>query len=141
MALLDLVTRQDFEALAQKLDALLTLAAQPVPTAADDFLTIEQVAAYTHFDRRTVEQWRQEGRYNAQGKKVYLPAYQYSGRLRFKRGDVEAFGLGVGVLTPSAVAGERPTPTKAAPAPPAPAPPGRRKRGGALPSEDALKVA
>jgi hypothetical protein len=137
--LLDLPSRQDFEALTAKLDALLALAAQPIQPAADDFLTIEQVAAYTHFDRRTVEQWRTEGRFDARGKKVYLLAYQYSGRLRFKRGDVEAFGLGVGVLTPSLVAGERPTPTKPAPEATAPAP-SRRKRG-PVASEEALKVA
>lgn len=112
--LLDLPSRQDFEVLTAKLDALLALAAQPVQTAADDFLSIEQVAAYTCFDRRTVEQWVKQGRFDERGKKVYLPAYEYSGRLRFKRGDVEAFGLGVGVLTPSG-AGERPTPTKEAP--------------------------
>lgn len=113
--LLDLASRQDFELLTAKLDALLALAAQPVASAAEDFLSIEQVAAYTRFDRRTVEHWTKQGRYNERGKKVYLPAYEYSGRLRFKRGDVEAFGLGVGVLTPSAAAGQPPEPTKAAP--------------------------
>jgi hypothetical protein len=113
--LLDLPSRQDIEVLTAKLDALLALAAQPVQAAADDFLSIEQVAAYTRFDRRTVEQWVKQGRYNERGKKVYLPAYEYSGRLRFKRGDVEAFGLGVGVLEPSAATGQPPQPTKAAP--------------------------
>ena len=135
MALLDLLTRQDLEALTAKLDALLALAAQPVPTAADDFLTIEQVAAYTHFDRRTVEQWRTEGRFDARGKKVYLAAYEYSGRLRFKRGDVEAFGLGVGVLTPSAAVGAPPTPTKEAPAAKKPA------RSKNLPGDPVMRVA
>jgi hypothetical protein len=114
--LLDLPSRQDIEVLTAKLDALLALAAQPVQAAADDFLSIEQVAAYTRFDRRTVEQWVKQGRFNEKGKKVYLAAYEYSGRLRFKRGDVEAFGLGVGVLTPSAAVGAPPTPTKEAPA-------------------------
>lgn len=114
--LLDLPSRQDIEVLTAKLDALLALAAQPVQAAADDFLSIEQVAAYTRFDRRTVEQWVKQGRFNEKGKKVYLPAYEYSGRLRFKRGDVEAFGLGVGVLAPSAAVGAPPTPTKEAPA-------------------------
>jgi len=54
------------------------------------------------------------GGYNTQGKKVYLPAYEYQGRWRFKRADVEAFGLGVGVLA-CTLPGERPEPTKAAP--------------------------
>lgn len=117
MAVLDLLTRQDYEVLTAKLDAVLAhLAQAPAASAADELLSVEQVAAYTHFDRRTVEQWVKEGRYNERGKKVYLPVYQYSGRLRFKRSDVEAFGLGIGVLTPSPVVGERPTPTKPAPA-------------------------
>lgn len=116
MALLDLPTRQDYETLLAKLDAVLAhLAHAPAPSAADELLSVEQVAAYTHFDRRTVEQWVKEGRYDERGKKVYLPVYQYSGRLRFKRTDVEAFGLGVGVLTPSPAAGERPVATKPAP--------------------------
>jgi hypothetical protein len=132
--LLDLPSRQDYEVLTAKLDQLLALAAQPVQAAADDFLSIEQVAAYTRFDRRTVEQWVKQGRFNERGKKVYLPAYEYSGRLRFKRGDVEAFGLGVGVLTPS-LTGERPEPTKVAPA---------AKKTRKLPpiaSDEALRVA
>ena len=134
--LLDLPSRQDYEALTAKLDALLALAAQPVRAAADDFLSIEQVAAYTCFDRRTVEQWVKQGRYDARGKKVYLPAYEYSGRLRFKRGDVEAFGMGVGVLEPSAAAGQPLTPTKQAPAPA-----GKPKKPTPVASDKALRVA
>jgi hypothetical protein len=70
-----------------------------------------------------VEQWTKEGRFDERGRKVYLPVYQYSGRLRFKRSDVEAFGLGIGVLQPSPVLGERPTPTKPARKPRKPTPP------------------
>ena len=115
MALLDLPTRQDYETLAGKLDALLArLAPAPAPASAEPLLSVEDVAGYTRFDRRTVEQWATEGRFNTAGKRVYLPAYQFSGRLRFKRHEVEAFGLGCGVLTPSLVAGDRPQPTKAA---------------------------
>lgn len=106
MALLDLPTRQDYEALQTKLDAVLSHLQAARAPAADEFMSVEQVAAYTRFDRRTVEQWAEEGRFNEQGRKVYLPAYKYSGRLRFKRGDVEAFGLGVGVLVPSLGGGQ-----------------------------------
>ncbi|MDO7875517.1 helix-turn-helix domain-containing protein [Hymenobacter sp. ASUV-10] len=114
--LLDIPSRQDFETLTAKLDAALSLlsqvAARPSP---DDFMSLEQVAAYTGFDRRTVEQWRTQGRYNAQGRKVYLQGYEFSGRWRFKRADVEAFGLGIGVLEPATTAGERPAPARKAP--------------------------
>ena len=134
--LLDLPSRQDMEALAAKLDQVLTQLAAPKPQPGpDDLLSIEQVATYTRFDRRTVEQWMREGRFNEQGRKVYLPAYQYSGRLRFKRSDVEAFGLGVGVLEPP-VAGERPQPTKPAARPATP-----RKKLPPSDSKAALRVA
>ena len=114
--LLDLPSRQDFDTLTAKLDAALSLLSQVAARpSADDFLSLEQVAAYTGFDRRTVEQWRTQGRYNAQGKRVYLQGYEYSGRWRFKRCDVEAFGLGIGVLEPAPTAGGRPEPTKKAP--------------------------
>lgn len=133
--LLDVLTRQDAEALHAKLDQVLQRLAAPAPAAQPgDLLSIEQVAAYTGFDRRTVEQWRQEGRFDQRGKRVYLPAYQFSGRLRFKRADVEAFGLGVGVLQPSPVAGQAPEPA-AAPKKPA------RPRKAAVASDQALRVA
>lgn len=136
--LLDVLTRQDAEALHAKLDqVLLRLQAPPAVAGPDDLLSIEQVASYTGFDRRTVEQWRQEGRYNDKGRRVYLPAFQFSGRLRFKRSDVEAFGLGVGVLQPSAVAGQAPTPTK----PAAPAAPKKPARKAPVASAEALRVA
>lgn len=117
--LLDLPTRQDMQALEAKLNTVLELLARaPAPTA-DDLLSVEQVAAYTRFDRRTVEKWVEEGQFNETGRKVYLPAHRYSGRLRFKRGDVEAFGLGIGVLTPSLGGGQpeavKPAPKKATP--------------------------
>jgi hypothetical protein len=137
MALLDLPTRQDFETLQAKLDAVLAHLAQArAAPPEDELLSIEQVAAYTRFDRRTVEQWVKEGRFDERGKKVYLPARQYSGRLRFKRADVEAFGLGIGVLEPSVVDGERPQPVKQAPAPKK-----TRSKTAAVASERALRVA
>jgi hypothetical protein len=131
--LLDLPSRDDFNQLQQKLDAVLAHLQAARPPAPDEFMSVEQVAAYTHFDRRTVEQWAEEGRFNEQGRKVYLPAYKYSGRLRFKRLDVEAFGLGVGVLTPSQQPGGRPEPVKKAPQ--------KSRKSAAVPSERALRVA
>jgi excisionase family DNA binding protein len=98
--------------LAQLLAELRPTVAAP---SADEMLSVEEVAEYTHFHRRTVEKWALAGEFNEQGKRVYLQAYKYSGRLRFKRADVEAFGLGIGVLEPS-IAGEAPQATKVAPA-------------------------
>lgn len=111
MSLVDLVTRQDVEALAAKLDQVLQQLAAGQPGPASDFMTLDQVAAYTHFDKRTVRQWVAKGRYNEEGKRIYLPAYQYADLLRFKRADVEAFGLGIGVLTPPVLT-DRPQPVK-----------------------------
>lgn len=96
--------RQEKAAIHAKLDAVLDLLSR-VPKS-DDLMSVEQVAAYTRFDRRTVEKWVEEGQFNAAGRKVYLPAHKYSGRLRFKRADVEAFGLGVGVLAPALSGGQ-----------------------------------
>ncbi|MDB5270222.1 MAG: hypothetical protein JWP58_3262 [Hymenobacter sp.] len=130
--LLDLPTRQDMEAIQAQLNAVLDLLARaPAPTS-DDLLSVEQVAAYTRFDRRTVEKWVEEGQFNETGRKVYLPAHRYSGRLRFKRGDVEAFGLGIGVLTPSLGGGQPEAVKPAAKAP-------RSRKPAAVPSERALR--
>ena len=112
MALLDLLTRQDLEPLSAKLDQLLALHAQaPAIPAEEQLLSVLDVAKYTHFDRKTVEQWVRKGRYNDRGKLVYLPVFEYNGRWRFKRADVEAFGLGIGVLAPT-LPGEAPQPVK-----------------------------
>jgi excisionase family DNA binding protein len=130
----DLATAQHIQALEAKLDLVLTqLAAKPVP-AEDQLLSVQEVAGYTHFDRKTVESWVHKGRYDTRGKLVYLRAYEFSGRLRFKRADVEAFGLGVGVLTPS-LTGQRPEPTKVAPAAKKP------KKSSPVASDKALRVA
>ena len=132
--LLDLASRQDILALTSKLDTVLAQLAAP-PTPADQaLLSVQQVAEYTHFDRKTVEKWVKEGRYNAGGKKVYLPAYDYCGRLRFKRADVEAFGFGVGVLA-CTLPGEKPQPTKEAPAAK------KTKKSSPVASDKALRVA
>jgi len=129
--LLDLPSRQDLEAIQAQLKTVLDLLARaPTPTA-EDMLSVEQVAAYTRFDRRTVEKWVEEGQFNELGRKVYLPAHKYSGRLRFKRADVEAFGLGVGVLTPS-LGGGRPEAVK---------PARKSSKTSAVASEKALRVA
>lgn len=136
--LFDFASRQDIEALSAQLAQVLQHVATPAPQpAADDMLSVLEVAKYTGFSRTTVEKWIEEGDYNQHGKRVYLPAYKYSGRLRFKRSDVEAFGLGVGVLRPSLVAGQRPEPTKATRA----KTPSTKPKKSAVASEDALRVA
>lgn len=132
--LIDLPSRQDFDTLQAKLDAVLGLLSKPALPAADELLTLEEVATYTKFDRRTVRQWPTQGRYNQQGKKVYLPAYQFNGLLRFKRADVDAFGLGTGLLQPGITGA--PEATKAAPATKA-----TKKKGPPVPSAQALRVA
>jgi excisionase family DNA binding protein len=132
---LDLASRQDILVLTAKLDTVLAQLATPAASAGEPLLSVQQVADYTRFDRKTVEKWVKEGRWDTAGKRAYLPAYDFCGRLRFKRADVEAFGLGVGVLA-CTLPGERPEPTKAAPATKKP-----KKSTTPLASEAALKVA
>ncbi|WP_210521605.1 helix-turn-helix domain-containing protein [Hymenobacter terricola] len=103
--LLNIPSAEDFQALQQKLDAVLAHLVAAAKPAADEFMSLQEVATYTQFDPRTVEKWVNEGDFSKAGKRIYLQAHRYSGRLRFKRTDVEAFGLGVGVLTPSLGAG------------------------------------
>lgn len=119
MSLVDLVTRQDLEPLAAKLDQLLALHAQAAaaPAAEEPLLSMLEVVAYAGFDRKTVEKWVREGRYNEKGKRVYLRVYEFSGRWRFKRADVLAFGQSIGVLAPT-LPGEPPRRAKPAPTPP-----------------------
>ncbi len=127
----DLASAQHIKALEAKLDlVLMQLATKPAPDE-EQLLSVQDVANYTHFDRKTVESWAKKGGFDERGKLVYLRAYVFSGRLRFKRADVEAFGLGVGVLTPS-LTGERPEPTKAAK---------KVKKSPSVASEKALRVA
>lgn len=124
----DLASRQDILALSAKLDTMLTQLAPKAAAAAEQLLSVQEVATYTHFDRKTVESWVKVGRFDDTGHKVYLRAYEFSGRLRFKLAEVEAFGLGVGVLAPS-LSGERPEPTKKA------------KKPSPVASDKALRVA
>jgi len=131
--LLDFPSRQDILDLSAKIDKLLACQAAPV-VVDSELMTLDEVAAYTRFDRRTVRKWVSEGQFGLDGRKIYLPASTYGDTLRFKRSDVEAFGQKVGVLTP-AVAGQQPAPTKQA----APKRPTRKPTP--VPSEAALKVA
>lgn len=133
MSLIDILTRQDLEPLAAKLDKLLALVTQPPAIPAEEqLLSVLDVVKYTHFDRKTVEQWVRKGRYNDKGKRVYLPVLEYNGRWRFKRADVEAFGLGIGVLAPT-LPGEPPQAVKPAPK--------SRKSPAPVTSTPALRVA
>jgi hypothetical protein len=135
--LLDIASREEVLALDAKLDRVIALLAQPAAKVAEPLVTLEQAAGHTQFDPRTVRDWTVSGRYDLTGHLVYLPVYEYrNGQLRFKLSDVEAFGLGIGVLTPSLVAGQPPVPTKQAKAPQ----PNKKKRV-PLESQEALKVA
>lgn len=96
MAAFDLLTSADLAPLAAKLDAVLEALAQGTAAAAG-YLTKEQVAAFCGVERRTVTAWHAEGRHNAQGKRIYLPAYELgAGLLRFRRADVDAWAEGRG---------------------------------------------
>jgi hypothetical protein len=123
----DLATRDDIMSLKATFEAVLAQLAKPAP-ADEKLLSVQEVASYTHFDRKTVESWVKVGRFGGDGKRVYLRAYEFSGRLRFKLSEVEAFGLGVGVLAPS-ITGERSEPTKKA------------KKSPPIASDKALRVA
>ncbi len=134
MSLVDLVTRQDLEPLAAKLDQLLALHAQAAaaPAPEEPLLSVLEVVEYAGFDRKTVEKWVREGRYNEKGKRVYLRVYEFSGRWRFKRADVLAFGQSIGVLAPT-LPGEPPQRVQPAPKPKSPTAP--------VASAEALRVA
>lgn len=129
---LDLATRADILALQSAFEAVVAKLSAPKPADDEPLWSVQKVAEYTDFDQRTVKLWVEEGRFNLSGKRVYLRAYEYQGRLRFKRADVEDFGLAVGVLTPS-VAGSKPEAAKPAAKP--------KKKRGPVASEQALKVA
>ncbi|MGI4762517.1 MAG: hypothetical protein ACRYF0_17530 [Janthinobacterium lividum] len=132
--LLDLATREDIALLSAKFDQVLAALAKPAAPAIEELLTIEQVASHTKFDARTVRDWVVSGRFDTTGHKVYLPALDFrNGQLRFKWTAVEAFGLGIGVLTPSLVVGERAQPVKQAKK--------QAKKRAPVDSEEALKVA
>ena len=134
----DLASSQEIAALDAKLSQVLALLAQPAAPSVEPLVTLEQVASHVKFDKRTVRDWTKTGRFDARGKRVYLPAYEFrEGMLRFKLSEVEAFGIGIGVLTPNPIVGEPALPTKAAPA--APNPP--KKKAAPLDSRKALKVA
>ena len=133
----DLASSQDIAALDAKLSQVLALLVQPTAPNVETLVTLEQAASHTKFDKRTVRDWVKTGRFDARGKRVYLPAYEYrDGHLRFKLSEVEAFGIGIGVLTPNPIVGEPALPTKAAPA----AKQAKKSRA-PLDSSTALKVA
>jgi hypothetical protein len=133
----DLASSQEIAALDAKLSQVLALLVQPAAPTVEPLVTLEQVAGHTKFDKRTVRDWVKTGRFDATGHRVYLPAYEYrEGQLRFKLSEVEAFGIGIGVLTPNPILGQPALPTKKAAAP------ARTKKNAApVDSRKALKVA
>lgn len=133
----DLASSQEIAALDAKLSQVLALLQQPPAPAVEPLVTLEQAASHVKFDKRTVRDWIKTGRFDATGHRVYLPAYEYrDGQLRFKLSEVEAFGIGIGVLVPNPIVGQPALPTKAAPAAPKP-----KKKGAPVESATALKVA
>jgi hypothetical protein len=133
----DLASSQEIAALDAKLSQVLALLVQPAAPSVEPLVTLEQVAGHTKFDKRTVRDWVKTGRFDATGHRVYLPAYEYrEGQLRFKLSEVEAFGIGIGVLTPNPILGQPALPTK-----PAAAPARTKKNGAPVDSRKALKVA
>lgn len=125
--LLDLATRQEIAALDAKLTQVLAMLDKP---SVEAMVTLEQVSKHTKFDPRTVRDWVKTGRFDATGHRVYLPAYEFrEGQLRFKLSEVEAFGIGIGVLTPNPIVGQPALATKT------------KKNRASVDSADALKVA
>ena len=136
----DLASSQEVAALDAKLSQVLALLTQPAAPAVEPLVTLEQAASHVKFDKRTVRDWIKTGRFDATGRRVYLPAYEYrDGHLRFKLSEVEAFGLGIGVLTANPVAGQPALPIKQGPAAAGPKAP--KKKGAPGESVAALKVA
>lgn len=136
----DLASSQEIAALDAKISQVLALLTQPPVPSVEPLVTLEQAASHVKFDKRTVRDWTKTGRFDARGKRVYLPAYEYCGMLRFKLSEVEAFGIGIGVLTPNPIVGEPALPVKQ-PAAAAPAKAAAKKKGAPVESAAALKVA
>ncbi|GAB2954619.1 hypothetical protein GCM10027048_20120 [Hymenobacter coalescens] len=97
----DLVTKGDLDALAKRLEALLAPAAgAPPPAAGDDYLSIDEVAQLTGFNRKTVQKWIAQGKYDRKGKLITLYTLEFApGFPRIPRSALVAFGQGVGFDT------------------------------------------
>ena len=94
-AALDLLTPDDLLPIEQLLRELLVqqrAAAQP----ADDYLSVDQVAAATGTSARTVRKWISQGKYGQEGKLIRLFTLEFSpGLVRVPRSALLAFGLGL----------------------------------------------
>lgn len=95
-AALTILTADDLAPVLAELRALreaMTASAQP----ADDYLTIDQVAATTSTSARTVRKWIKEGKYDASGKLLKLYTLEFSpGMVRVPRSALLAFGQALG---------------------------------------------
>ena len=93
---LDILTAEDLAPLKELLHQVLvqqTAAAQP----ADDYLSLDQVAALTGTSRKTVGKWIREGKYDAQGRRITLYTLEFApGFPRVPRSALLAFGQGLG---------------------------------------------
>lgn len=91
-AALQLLTPDDLapiEALLRQVLVQQTAAAQP----ADDYLSIDQVAAATHTSARTVRKWIAVGKHDAAGNLLRLYTLEFSpGMVRVPRSALLAFG-------------------------------------------------
>lgn len=114
MVTLPLLTADDLAPIQTLLQQILqqqTAAAQP----ADDYLTVDQVAAITHTSARTVRKWLDEGKRDQKGKLIQLFRLEFSpGYVRIPRSALLAFGQAQGFdasQLPLPPAGAPPVPT------------------------------
>jgi excisionase family DNA binding protein len=95
----DIATKGDLLELLHKMQELLSTA--PKSTApADDYLTIDEVAELTRFNRRTVAKWISEGKYDRKGKLIRLFTLEFApNKPRIPRSALVAFGQAIGFDT------------------------------------------
>ncbi|TGE26911.1 helix-turn-helix domain-containing protein [Hymenobacter metallicola] len=91
-----IATKGDLEQLLLKLEQRLA-AAQPATPAADEYLTLDEVAKATRTSVRTVKKWITEGKYDLKGKRITLFALEFSdGYYRVPRAALVAYGSKMG---------------------------------------------
>jgi hypothetical protein len=123
-AALTILTTDDLAPVLAELRAIreaLAAGAQP----ADDYLSIDQVAATTGTSARTVRKWIKEGKYDLKGRLIKLFTLEFSpGMARIPRSALLAFGQALGFDAAQL-----------------PLPPARATAGPVLHSEQALRKA
>ncbi|QNE38596.1 helix-turn-helix domain-containing protein [Hymenobacter sp. NBH84] len=95
----DIATKGDLEALLLKMQQLLQTTL-PAPALPDDYLTIDEVAELTRFNRKTVAKWISEGKYDQRGKLIHLFTLEFApGKPHIPRSALIAFGQAIGFDT------------------------------------------